>query len=189
VALYEQVEDSVLADLVTASVVAQSDVIPTSPSARAASLAGLDQSAWTADQYKAFYEANAKTGDERTAAMQALADAGQLTQAQADALSRAGSERPVDQDLAECRHQLDDSDRPLHDAAGSLHAEQLAARRGHLPDGKGGMLGGFGLGGGNFGGRQDSSKNSNSNRMMGDGAAATDTSACKKRRPTRRRAA
>lgn len=91
VALYEQVEDSVLLDLVTAGVVAQADV-DSYVAQRAAqkSLGELDQSAWTADQYKAFYEANAKTGDDRKAAMQALADAGQLTQAQADALSALG---------------------------------------------------------------------------------------------------
>ena len=91
VALYEQVEDSVLADLVTTGVVAQADV-DTYVAQRASqkSLGELDQSAWTADQYKAFYEANAKTGDDRKAAMQALVDAGQLTQAQADALSVLG---------------------------------------------------------------------------------------------------
>jgi hypothetical protein len=46
----------------------------------------FDPSGWTAQQYKAYYEANAKTGDERKAAMQALVEAGQLTQVQADAL-------------------------------------------------------------------------------------------------------
>jgi len=87
-ALYEQVEDKVLADLVTGGVVAQADV-DTYTAQRTAqkSLNEIDQSSWTADQYKAFYEANAKTDDERKTAMQALADAGQLTQAQADALS------------------------------------------------------------------------------------------------------
>ena len=91
VTLYEQVEDAVLADLVTGGVVAQADV-DTYVAQRTAqkSLDELDQSSWTADQYKAFYEANAKTGDDRTTAMQALADAGQLTQAQADALSALG---------------------------------------------------------------------------------------------------
>lgn len=90
-ALYEQVEDAVLADLVTAGVTAQADV-DAYIALRAAreSLADLDQSGWTAEQYKAFYEANAKTGDDRNAAMQVLADAGQLTQAQADALSAQG---------------------------------------------------------------------------------------------------
>lgn len=91
VALYEQVEDSVLSDLVAANIVAQADV-DAYVKLRAAqkSLDEMDQSGWTADQYKAYYEANAKTGDERTAAMQALADAGQLTQDQADALSARG---------------------------------------------------------------------------------------------------
>ena len=91
VALYEQVEDSVLADLVTGGVVAQTDVERyIAQRAAQKSLDELDQSAWTAEQYKAFYEANAKTGDDRKAAMQALADAGQLTQAQANALSSLG---------------------------------------------------------------------------------------------------
>ena len=91
VALYEQVEDSVLADLVTGGVVAQTDVERyIAQRAAQKSLDELDQSAWTAEQYKAFYEANTKTGDDRKAAMQALADAGQLTQAQANALSSLG---------------------------------------------------------------------------------------------------
>lgn len=86
VTLYEQVEDAVLADLVTASVVTQADV-DTYQANRTAekALTAIDQSAWTAEQYKAYYEATQKTGDERTAALQALVDAGQLTQAQADA--------------------------------------------------------------------------------------------------------
>ena len=91
VTLYEQVEDAVLSDLVTAGVVAQADA-DSYIALRAAkkSLQALDQSGWTAQQYKAYYEANAKTGDERKAAMQALAEAGQLTQDQADALSAQG---------------------------------------------------------------------------------------------------
>jgi hypothetical protein len=66
-ALYEQVEDAVLADLVTANVVAKADVDAyiTLRTAQK-SLAELDKSAWTAQQYKAYYEANARTGDERT---------------------------------------------------------------------------------------------------------------------------
>lgn len=91
VALYEQVEDAVLSDLVTANVLAQADVDAYHAQRTAQkSLAGLDQTGWTAGQYKAFYEANVKTGDDRKAAMQALTDAGQLTQAQADALSAQG---------------------------------------------------------------------------------------------------
>ena len=87
-ALYEQVEDAVLSDLMAASIVAQADVDAyTALRAAQKSLSDLDQAAWSAEQYKAFYEANTKTGDKRKAAMQALADAGQLTQAQADALS------------------------------------------------------------------------------------------------------
>ncbi len=89
--LYEQVEDAVLSDLVTAGVVAQADA-DSYIALRAAqkSLQALDQSGWTARQYKAYYEANAKTGDERKAAMQALAEAGQLTQDQAGALGAQG---------------------------------------------------------------------------------------------------
>lgn len=91
VALYEQVEDAVLSDLVAANIVTQADV-DAYIALRAAqkSLEELDQTNWTAEQYKAYYEANAKTGDERKAAMQALADAGQLTKDQADALSAQG---------------------------------------------------------------------------------------------------
>ena len=91
VSLYEQVEDAVLSDLVTAGVVAQADV-DNYIVLRAAekSIASLDQSSWSAQQYKAYYEAKAKTGDDRTAAMQALVEAGQLTQAQADSLSAQG---------------------------------------------------------------------------------------------------
>ncbi|MCE5343748.1 MAG: hypothetical protein LLF96_09260 [Eubacteriales bacterium] len=90
-ALYEGVEDQVLADLVTAGVVTQTDADAYIALREAEkTLTDLDQSAWTATQYKAYYEANAKTGDERMQAMQALADAGQLTQAQADALGAQG---------------------------------------------------------------------------------------------------
>lgn len=88
VALYEAVEDQVLADLVSEGVVTQTDADAyTALRSAKKSLASLDMSAWTAEQYKAYYEATQKTGDERTQAMQALADAGQITQAQADALS------------------------------------------------------------------------------------------------------
>ena len=91
VTLYEQVEDAVLSDLVTANVFSQADVDAYSTQRTALkSLADLNQASWTANQYKAFYEANAKTGDDRKAAMQALADAGQLTQDQAGALSAQG---------------------------------------------------------------------------------------------------
>ncbi len=89
--LYEQVEDAVLNDLVAANIVTQSDVEEYIKLRTAQkSLGELDQTNWTAGQYKAFYEANAKTGDERKAAMQALADAGQLNQDQANALSAQG---------------------------------------------------------------------------------------------------
>jgi hypothetical protein len=88
VTLYEQIEDAVLADLVSAGVVSQADVDSYTALRQAEkSMDELDQSTWTAAQYKAYYEATAKTGDERKAALQALADAGQLTQAQADAMS------------------------------------------------------------------------------------------------------
>lgn len=91
IALYWQIEDAVLADLVASGTVAQADV----DAYRALregrqALAELDQSGWTAAQYKAYYEAMQQTGDARTAAMQALADAGQLTQAQANALAAQG---------------------------------------------------------------------------------------------------
>ncbi len=93
VALYEGVEDQVLGDLVTAGVVTQADADAyTALRAAEKTLDDLDMSDWTAEQYKAYYEANAKTGDERKAAMQALADAGQLTQEQADALAAQGED-------------------------------------------------------------------------------------------------
>jgi hypothetical protein len=91
VTLYEQVEDAVLKDLVAVNIVTQADVDAyTALRSAQKSLNELGQSGWTAEQYKAFYEANTKTGDERKAAMQALADAGQLTKDQADALSAQG---------------------------------------------------------------------------------------------------
>lgn len=90
-ALYEEIEDQVLSDLVSAGVVTQTDVDDyTALRASEKSLTSLDMSAWTAEQYKAYYEAVQETGEERKAAMQALADAGQITQAQADALSAQG---------------------------------------------------------------------------------------------------
>ena len=93
---YEQIEDAVLADLVTAGVVTQADVDSYQTLREAnKSLADLDQSTWTALQLKAYYEASMKTGDERKAAYQALADAGQLTQAQATALSGEGTQNQL----------------------------------------------------------------------------------------------
>lgn len=86
-ALYEQIEDAVLADLVSEGVVAQADVdLYKSQRASEESMTALDQSSWTAEQFKAYYEASSKSGDERKSAFQALVSAGQLTQAQADAL-------------------------------------------------------------------------------------------------------
>lgn len=86
--LYEEIEDAVLADLVTAAVITQADADSYIALREAEkSLEELDQSSWTAAQYKAYYEAIALNGDARKTALQALADAGQLTQAQADALS------------------------------------------------------------------------------------------------------
>jgi hypothetical protein len=91
VALYEQVEDAVLTDLAKANIVTQTDVDDYIALRSAQkSLNELDQTNWTAEQYKAYYEAKLKTGDERKAAMQALADAGQLTKDQASALSAQG---------------------------------------------------------------------------------------------------
>lgn len=88
VTLMAQVEDAVLADLVKEGVVAQADVEAyTALRAAKQALAALDQSAWTAEQYKAYYEANAKSGEERKAALSALVEAGQLTQEQVTALT------------------------------------------------------------------------------------------------------
>lgn len=95
-ALYRQVEDAVLADLVATGTVTQADVDAYTAQREASGeldgLDGLDTSTWTALQYKAYYEALQKTGEERTAAVQALADAGQLTQAQAEALTSNGTD-------------------------------------------------------------------------------------------------
>jgi hypothetical protein len=91
IALYEQVEDAVLSDLAKANIVTQTDVNDYIALRSAKkSLNELDQTNWTAEQYKAYYEAKLKTGDERKAAMQALADVGQLTKDQAAALSAQG---------------------------------------------------------------------------------------------------
>ncbi len=182
VALYEQVEDSVLADLVNAGVVAQADV-ESYVAQRAAqkSLGELDRSAWTADQYKAFYEANSKTGDDRKAAMQALADAGQLTQAQADALSALGQS-----DLWTKIMQNANTNSTIQTALATLRqARQTMSKSlsdaGIATMGKGGMGAGFGMGGMNRGcqdggpamnmqgnGRDRmNGRSGNSNRMMG----------------------
>lgn len=86
--LYRQIEDAVLADLVAAAAVTQTDVDAYVAMRNASgSLGELDMSAWTAAQYKAYYEALQKTGDDRTAALNALVAAGQLTQTQADAIN------------------------------------------------------------------------------------------------------
>ncbi len=93
VSLYEGVEDAVLGDLVAGNIVTQADADAYKALREAEkSLNDLDQSAWTAEQYKAYYEANAKTGDERKEAMRALADSGLITQAQADALAAQGQD-------------------------------------------------------------------------------------------------
>ena len=90
--LYRQIEDAVLADLVAAGAVAQTDVDAYVASRDASgSLGELDMTAWTAAQYKAYYEALQKTGDDRTAALDALVAAGQLTQAQANAINGANA--------------------------------------------------------------------------------------------------
>ncbi len=90
--LYRQIEDAVLADLVAAGVVAQTDVDAYVTMRDASgSLGELDMTAWTAAQYKAYYEALQKTGDDRTAALNALVAAGQLTQAQANAINGANA--------------------------------------------------------------------------------------------------
>jgi hypothetical protein len=87
-ALYREIEDAVLADLVAAGSVTQADVDAYKLMRDAAAeLKALDTSAWTAKQLKAYYEALQLTGDARKAAMQALADAGQISQAVANALS------------------------------------------------------------------------------------------------------
>lgn len=177
-ALYEQVEDAVLADLVTAGVAAQADVDAYIALRTAReSLAEIDQSGWTAEQYKAFYEANAKTGDDRKAAMQALADAGQLTQAQADALSAQGQS-----DLWNKIAQNVSTNSTIQTAIATLRQARQTLNN-SLRDagiegmGRGGMGAGYGLcmddrnkgGMGNRGdGRgRNNGQNSNSNRMMG----------------------
>ncbi len=87
-ATYQQLEDAVLSDLVGSGALAQADVDAHKAQREGQqALGALDMSAWTTDQQKAYYEANAKTGDERKAAFDALVGAGQLTQAQADALT------------------------------------------------------------------------------------------------------
>lgn len=169
VALYEQVEDAVLNDLVGAGVVAQADVDAyVAQRAAQKSLAELDQSGWTAEQYKAFYEANAKTGDDRKAAMQALADAGQLTQAQADALGAQGQS-----DLwaricqnANTNSTIQTAIATLRQARQTLNNSLREAGIEGVGMGKG-MFGGFGMAakGCEFG--QDNGRSGNSNRMQG----------------------
>ncbi len=87
-ALYRGIEDAVLADLVTAGSATQADVDAYKLMRDAATqLDALDTGAWTAAQFKAYYEALQLKGDERKAALQALVDAGQLPQAVANVLS------------------------------------------------------------------------------------------------------
>ncbi len=164
VALYEQVEDKVLQDLVTAGVVTQADVDAYATlRANVKSLAELDQSAWTADQYKAFYEANEKTGDKRTAAMQALVTAGQLTQAQADALSARGQDNlwtKISKN-AGTSPAIQSAIQTMRQARKTLVSSLSTAGI----QGKGGMFGGFGKGPKDF----DQGKNKNGNSDMRDG--------------------
>jgi hypothetical protein len=174
-ALYEQVEDAVLADLVSAGVVAQADVDAyVAQRAAEKSLTELDQSGWTAEQYKTFYEANAKTGDDRVAAMQALADAGQLTQAQADALSAQGQS-----DLWSKIAQNSNTNSAIQTAISTIRQARQTLNStlsdaGITGMGKGGMGGGLGMRMGGMGmrdgngnsGRNDG-QNGNSNRMTG----------------------
>jgi hypothetical protein len=166
VALYEQVEDSVLNDLVNANVVAQADV-DTYHALRTAqkSLAELDQSAWTAEQYKAYYEANAKTGDDRKAAMQALADAGQLTQSQADAMSAQGQS-----DLWTKIMQNAGTNSVIQTAVSTLRQARQTLNKtlndaGITVKGNGGMGFGFGMGMMDHG--QCPNQNDNGNHMNG----------------------
>jgi hypothetical protein len=182
VALYEQVEDAVLNDLVTGGVVAQADVesYVAQRTARK-SLDALDQSGWTADQYKAFYEANAKTGDDRKAAMQALADAGQLTQDQADALSALGQS-----DLWAKVTQNANTNSAIQTALSTLRQARQTMNQslndaGIAAMGRGGMGAGFGIDNGGMNGNclndglgmqgnnrgRMNGQNSNSNGMMG----------------------
>ena len=146
VALYEQVEDKVLADLVAAGAVTQADVDAYNAlRANEKSLAELDPSSWSADQYKAFYEANEKTGDERAAAMQALVTAGQLTQAQADALSAENQDNlwaKVSQN-AGTNSAIQTALETMRQARRTLMSSLRAA--GIQGMGKGGMFGGMGF--------------------------------------------
>lgn len=165
-ALYEQVEDAVLSDLMAASIVAQADVDAyTALRAAQKSLSDLDQAAWSAEQYKAFYEANTKTGDKRKAAMQALADAGQLTQAQADALSAQGQS-----DLWTKVAQNASTNSIIKTAISTMQQARqkfTSSLRdaGITGVGKGGMFGSFGIDANPNG--QGFNKNDNSNRMQG----------------------
>lgn len=180
VSMYEQVEDAVLQDLVTAGVVTQADADAciAQRSARK-SLDEIDQTNWTAEQYKAYYEANAKTGDDRKAAMQALADAGQLTQDQADALSSLGQN-----DLWSKILQNADTNSAIQTALSTLRQARQTMNNslsdaGITTMGKGGM--GFGMGKGGMNGNcpndglgmgmqgsgQMNGQNDRSNRMMG----------------------
>ena len=170
VALYEQVEDQVLQDLVTAGAVTQADVDAYATlRTNRASLCELDQSGWTADQYKAFYEANQKTGDERTASLQALVTAGQLTQAQADALSAVGQDdlwSKISQN-ASTNSAIESAFETMRQARQTLTSTLNTA--GIESMGKGGMFGGFGMGE-DFGrGRNGSSQNGNSGMRGGQG--------------------
>ena len=170
VALYEQVEDQVLQDLVTAGAVTQADVDAYATlRTNRASLCELDQSGWTADQYKAFYEANQKTGDERTASLQALVTAGQLTQAQADALSAVGQDdlwSKIAQN-ASTNSAIESAFETMRQARQTLTSTLNTA--GIESMGKGGMFGGFGMGE-DFGrGRNGSSQNGNSGMRGGQG--------------------
>ena len=132
-------------------------------------LAGLDQSGWTAEQYKAYYEATQLSGDERKAAMQALADAGQLTQAQADALAAQGEgnlwrtlmqNQSTNSDIQKALRTLEQARQTLNQTLRDADISGLAAED---------QLGGLGRGGmGAMGGQQPNGGTGNNSGMNND---------------------
>lgn len=185
VTLYQQIEADVLADLVASGTVTQADVdayqaLRTNEEA----LAALDQSSWTAEQYKAYYEATQQTGDARKAAMQALADAGQLTQAQADALAAQGEanlwrtlmqNQNTNSNIQTALRTLEQARQTLNQTLRDAGINGLAAedQLGGLGRGGMGAMGGqqpnFGNGGPNNGGANNGGTNNGTANGTNDG--------------------
>lgn len=95
--LYEDVEDEVLKDLIEAGALTQEDVDAYQKQRDEKSTdSSVDMSNWTAEQYKAYYEARSLSGDERQQAIDKLVESGQLTQAQADALFMGNTSESAD---------------------------------------------------------------------------------------------